>query len=702
MNTPGSEDVGRGAGGEIYQMLNDGSFVYLGYEHENRVYKLDGTTGRRLQEIVPADGEDFRYPTGLAHLGDHLYLCDSWHHRLLVFDEAGRQVSALGEFGSDENSFDSPAGLLVVAQEELWVADMGNDRVKVYDKDLNLRRIIPGEAFQADDGCGLEQRMAGRVCTDQPFFPNRLAGEGSLIAVQGNQWLSLWQNERVVTAWKSLEWASFKLIALIEEKPLLLHQQGELFLMDPDHPDPRRILVGYRVAAACRRGDTLMVLDDRGLHGLPITSLISQPSNPFAVVTWRSAEREAPVSHQALLEQMKINESTMLRTIPDLEALPLEQIHLGDVPFASMVGEQVLLDYAVRDEVQARHYRWCHHFYRELDRQAALIAALEDLVEKQGAPGAAELGDWLDSLLALGRRILDHRGKILARPCDEGDLLQLGRRDWVIHHHRCLLLFSTHCLNRVLVPHAEELQRSGVVTHFSPGRFRPSSPYRLEAWIYRTMPPAADGTSLPWQSRTDTLLKMSQLICDYHARGLFSRDENRRYLALEARELLLRLSFTGPRAPYTHFEDQVGVALTTSFLTGEFDQGRALIGKILEDPVLQPIFAASLEPFLVDLGEAPDQTGVISAYSRHSLAPRSVTRPGHESAGTWRPDRTANCDGTRGSCLDPPFAGGRRAGSREPGQARCRQARGIRAPAARDVFPGHGTSPPGTGVFRSG
>ena len=61
-----------------------------------------------------------------------MYVADSYHDRVQKFDSSGNFITAWGSDGSGAGQFDNPTGLAVDSQGNVYVADLGNDRVQVW------------------------------------------------------------------------------------------------------------------------------------------------------------------------------------------------------------------------------------------------------------------------------------------------------------------------------------------------------------------------------------------------------------------------------------------------------------------------------------------------------------------------------------------------------------------------------------------
>ena len=87
---------------------------------------------------------ELRRPVGLAFdtVTQRLYVADTQDHDIKVFDEEGRLLHTLGRRGEKPGEFNYPT-YIVLAKDELYVADTMNARVQVLDAETgNPRRVI--------------------------------------------------------------------------------------------------------------------------------------------------------------------------------------------------------------------------------------------------------------------------------------------------------------------------------------------------------------------------------------------------------------------------------------------------------------------------------------------------------------------------------------------------------------------------------
>jgi DNA-binding beta-propeller fold protein YncE len=77
------------------------------------------------------DGQ-FNIPNGLDIEGDEVYVSDIGNNRVQVFDRSGTFLRMWGTFGTGDGQFNSPGGVHVEGHE-VYVTDLANNRVQVFD-----------------------------------------------------------------------------------------------------------------------------------------------------------------------------------------------------------------------------------------------------------------------------------------------------------------------------------------------------------------------------------------------------------------------------------------------------------------------------------------------------------------------------------------------------------------------------------------
>ena len=84
--------------------------------------------------------DQMRYPTGIAtDDADNIYVSSG--HKLQKFTSSGELIKCIGEKGGKEGEFDDPRGVTMY-DNQVYVCDRDNDRIQVFDLDLNFVRYI--------------------------------------------------------------------------------------------------------------------------------------------------------------------------------------------------------------------------------------------------------------------------------------------------------------------------------------------------------------------------------------------------------------------------------------------------------------------------------------------------------------------------------------------------------------------------------
>src|SRR5262245_34458125 len=119
------------------------------------------------------DGQ-FNIPNGLDIEGDEVYVSDIGNNRVQVFDRSGTFLRKWGTFGTGDGQFNRPGGVHVEGNE-LYVTDLDNNRVQVFDRSGTFLRkwgtfgtgdgqfnVTGGLNVQGDEGYGRD-RFKGRM-----------------------------------------------------------------------------------------------------------------------------------------------------------------------------------------------------------------------------------------------------------------------------------------------------------------------------------------------------------------------------------------------------------------------------------------------------------------------------------------------------------------------------------------------------------
>ena len=86
-------------------------------------------------------------PTSPGIPQDNMYISDGYgNSRIVKISKDGIWLKTVGTYGSGQDQFNKPHGIATDGQGNIYVADRGNNRIQVYDYDLNSRKPSPAWA----------------------------------------------------------------------------------------------------------------------------------------------------------------------------------------------------------------------------------------------------------------------------------------------------------------------------------------------------------------------------------------------------------------------------------------------------------------------------------------------------------------------------------------------------------------------------
>lgn len=288
-----------------------GDRVYVAEEYNFRVSVFDkqGTYITSFGQQGAEPGANFNRPNSVAVAPDGtVYVADTWNYRISAFTPNGEFVTGwgqAGEYGFDaqtdpNNAFWGPRDVVIDAAGQVYVADTGNKRIRVYDASGSFLRDI---GF-GGSGLGQLDEPAG-IAIDQP-------GRRLYVADTWNRRVSVFTLDGVAIT-------SFPVRGWYEElgnRPYLAVDSARNLLYVTD-PDGGRILV-YNLEGEClgsfgqfnrelpdsSQFSTVggIAVDDEGfvyisdagngrvLKFAPFTANVSVPNNPPVILEVESSE----------------------------------------------------------------------------------------------------------------------------------------------------------------------------------------------------------------------------------------------------------------------------------------------------------------------------------------------------------------------------------------------------------------------------
>jgi DNA-binding beta-propeller fold protein YncE len=133
--------------------VDKGSDMVIKFNPEGRVSMVFGRKKEASDEAVPwtrvtpprppVDGQ-FRQPTDVTwDRQGNIFISDGYiNSRVAKFDKNGDWVKSFGEPGTQPGQFDTPHSIASDANDNIYVADRGNFRIQVFDKDGKFLRAM--------------------------------------------------------------------------------------------------------------------------------------------------------------------------------------------------------------------------------------------------------------------------------------------------------------------------------------------------------------------------------------------------------------------------------------------------------------------------------------------------------------------------------------------------------------------------------
>jgi len=104
-----------------------------------RVLSLD-TKGHKIWTLGRKEG--FERPTGIATVGDRLYVVDTMQNRVVILSLAGAIIGSFGKRGDRPGQFNFPTNIARASDGRIYVTDTMNFRVQIFDADGRYLRAF--------------------------------------------------------------------------------------------------------------------------------------------------------------------------------------------------------------------------------------------------------------------------------------------------------------------------------------------------------------------------------------------------------------------------------------------------------------------------------------------------------------------------------------------------------------------------------
>lgn len=140
---------------ENYQKMVDSQKdllpIYNYKDVENKISDLDELQDNISDAVVEEwKNDDVIRPCGITCLEDGIVVTDCETNSIIKMDYTGNVLKTTGQYGEKEGEFISP-GAITEYDQKLYVLDLGNNRVQVFDSDLNyIEKMDLKESKPAD------------------------------------------------------------------------------------------------------------------------------------------------------------------------------------------------------------------------------------------------------------------------------------------------------------------------------------------------------------------------------------------------------------------------------------------------------------------------------------------------------------------------------------------------------------------------
>jgi NHL repeat len=134
-------------------VVDEGSDTIMKFNPEGRIIMVLGRRPEAIEGLLetPAPGTappaampyKFGRPTDIAWDKEgNIFISDGYtNSRVVKYDKNGKFIRAVGIRGTEPSQMNTPHGIAVDANGNVYVADRGNSRIQVFSNDLTLRAI---------------------------------------------------------------------------------------------------------------------------------------------------------------------------------------------------------------------------------------------------------------------------------------------------------------------------------------------------------------------------------------------------------------------------------------------------------------------------------------------------------------------------------------------------------------------------------
>ena len=107
----------------------------VGFVNNNLPFSLNNSDHPRFLFAIYGSGMNggFSKPMEVTVAGNRIYVTDTGNKRVQIFDRDGNSVTQFGKAGSKPGEFDFPYGIAVDGSGRVYVSDMNNGNISIFD-----------------------------------------------------------------------------------------------------------------------------------------------------------------------------------------------------------------------------------------------------------------------------------------------------------------------------------------------------------------------------------------------------------------------------------------------------------------------------------------------------------------------------------------------------------------------------------------
>ena len=136
------------------------------------LYVADGGLGKIMMfdrqgeyqgSLTPKENGIMTSPAGIVVMDDKIYFTDLGLRTVNVMDLEGNVMMVFGSKGETEGQFDYPHGITVDGENNIYVADSGNNRVQLFNEDGVFQRVVGDEKGEIGTPRGIALDQKGNL-----------------------------------------------------------------------------------------------------------------------------------------------------------------------------------------------------------------------------------------------------------------------------------------------------------------------------------------------------------------------------------------------------------------------------------------------------------------------------------------------------------------------------------------------------------